>query len=89
MNQRTEKILEFYLTHKEQVWSLVIVIGIIISIVCLLLISNEVYGAMSFCESTNGIYKMDYSSLTHTCDGSPIYNYHPDGWSYPLPVPIN
>lgn len=84
MNQRSE-ILEFYITNKKKIWNYIIIIGIIISIVCLLLISNEVYGAMEFCDSVDGIYKMDYSSLTHTCNGSPIYKYNPSGWSASKP----
>lgn len=86
MNQRTEKILEYYLENKQMIWSLVIVIGIIISIVCLTLIALEVYGATTYCSSINGTYKMLYATTTHTCDGVPIYNYNPGGWSYPSPT---
>ena len=86
MNHQIETTLEFYIKNKRMIWSLVIVIGILVSIVCILLIAQEVYGAWEFCDSVGGIYKMDYTTTTHTCDGSPIYKYNPGGWGYPSPI---
>ena len=82
MNQLTEKILEFYLENKKGIWSLIIVIGIMLSTCMILLITNEINGAKSFCESIDTIYNLNYTTLTHTCDGYPIYQFTQGGWAF-------
>ena len=86
MNHLIKQTLEFYKTNKKKIWNYIIVIGIIIFVSVVIIIINEVLGAWEFCKSTGSIYKIDYPTLTHACNGSPIYRYNPGGWGYPIPI---